>query len=315
MTSRRVTKEQKAAHARWAAKRRRLVGYGQWEPFVSSEPVRAHLRALQEAGMPVSGVVRALGMSRDALRYVMWGCGGYGPSETIRKETADAVLGYWPSLEDFPDAARIDPTGTRRRVQALAVLGWTSTAIAADLGRREASFNNALMAPKVAARFARAVAAFYDTHWNLRPEEHGVAGWVAQRARNRAQRLGWAPVGAWDDDTIDDPTARPQIDAIAPEAVCGPQATARFLMGESVILDPDGRRDVITHLMEWTEKTPEQIGELLDMSGGAVSRSWERIKAGSRAEGGRELRRRVFVASVPDRGRNMNHRVEMESAA
>ncbi|MFJ5294494.1 hypothetical protein [Streptomyces sp. NPDC088348] len=183
------------------------------------------------------------------------------------------------------------------------------------MGRAEASFNNALTAPKVSARLARRVAAFYDMHWNLRPEEHGVLAWVAQRARSRAEAEGWAPVGAWDDDTIDDPAAEPQVDAPAPAAESGTDVAARFLMGESVILAAAGRREVIAHLMEWTAQTPEQIGQQLGMTGDTVSRSWERIKVRSRVEGGKGLRRRVFVASVPDRRTKNLTRVEMESAA
>ncbi|MCQ9186232.1 hypothetical protein KMT30_45815, partial [Streptomyces sp. IBSBF 2953] len=41
------------------------------------------------------------------------------------------------------------------------------------------------------------------------PAEHGASQGGITRARRHALAHGWAPVGAWDDDTIDDPGAHP----------------------------------------------------------------------------------------------------------
>ncbi|WP_329123945.1 hypothetical protein [Streptomyces sp. NBC_01353] len=68
---------------------------------------------------------------------------------------------------------------------------------------------------------------------------------TSAKTRLRAQRSGWAPPLAWDDDTIDDPHGVPQTDAPAPAPVEGRDAVARFLMGESVVLDPVARREAI----------------------------------------------------------------------
>lgn len=315
MTPRRETKEEKAAHARWAVKRRRLVDRGQWQPFVPAEPVRAHLRKIQATGMPLRTVSERTGLTHTAIHYVLWGDVRHGPGERVRSETAEAVLAYWPTLGDFPDHARIDPAGTIRRVEALETLGFGRMLMAEKIGMPKCSFSRALKADRITAQVARAVAALYDGWWNRVPEECGVLLWVADRTRRSAKARGLVGPLAWDDDTIDDPAAVPQVDAPTPAPSSGPDVAARFLMGESVILDAAGRREVITHLMEWTEQTPEQIGELLEMTGDTVSRSWERIKSRSRTAGGRELRRRVFVASVPDRRNKNLTRVEMESAA
>ncbi|MGO5480449.1 hypothetical protein ACTQVS_09920, partial [Anaerovoracaceae bacterium HCP3S3_H6] len=47
------------------------------------------------------------------------------------------------------------------------------------------------------------VVAFYESVTRL------STGPQSTRVRNYAERQGWAPPAAWDDDTIDDPTATP----------------------------------------------------------------------------------------------------------
>lgn len=250
-------------------------------------------------------------MPRGALRSVMRGSGSYGPAQKVRRETGEAVLGFWPRLEDFPDYASIDPTGTRRRARALGVLGWTQATMAQRIGRPEAAFKASLRGERVSARFARTIKRTYDELWDQRPEDHGVPVWVAERARRRAQADGWYGPLAWDDDTIDDPAAVPQTDAPPPSYTEGENVVDRFLMGESVVLDKTGQRGVIAHLMEWTQNTPEEIGARLDMTGESVSRTWERIKRKARDEGRKAPWRRVYV---PLRDMDLT-RDELRSAA
>lgn len=306
-----TTDHQKAARARWAAKRRRLIGYGMWQPFVPAEPVRAHLLRVREAGMPLRATAARLNLSEYALDYLMYGDVAHDPGKEVRRETAELVLAYWPTLNDFPDAARIDPTGTRRRVQALETQGFNYRVMAARVNIGPKNFGRALAGERVTAQLARAVAAMYDAWWNQRGEDHGVQQWAAERTRRQAAARGHYGPLAWDDDTIDDPRAVPQTDAApaAPEA--GEKAADRFLMGESVVLDPAGRRQVIAHLMEWSSLTPEQVGERLEMNAEAVSRSWERIKARARKEGQPVPWRRVFEQL---RNKDLT-REEMERAA
>jgi hypothetical protein len=66
-----------------------------------------------------------------------------------------------------------------------------------------------LRGERTLVRVARAVRALYDELWRADPREHGVDNQAYSRTRNHAAAHGWAPVGAWDDDTIDDPAAFP----------------------------------------------------------------------------------------------------------
>ncbi|QKV98170.1 hypothetical protein HUT19_41350 (plasmid) [Streptomyces sp. NA02950] len=287
---------ERAAHARWAARRRRLIAYGQWDPFMPAEPVRAHLRALAELGMPIKGVEQALGLQPQALRHVTAGTYGYGPGEKVTREIGEAVLGFWPKLEDFPDSATVDPTGTRRRVEALAVGGWSRAMLAERAGRPYCSFRNSLNFARTSVPLAKTVVQLYDELWNERPEDHGIRAWVAERVRRTAQAAGFHGPLAWDDDLIDNPSALPQTDARVSLLGQGENLADRFLLGESVILDAASRREVLVHLMEWTDLTVAQVAERLEATEAAVSRAWERAKAKEREAGRTPPWRRVYIS-------------------
>ncbi|MCA1224040.1 hypothetical protein [Streptomyces sp. 8L] len=263
--------------------------------------------------MPYWEIAKRVGLAQESsLQHLMWGRGDYGPGRQVRRETAEVILAYWPSLSDFPDGARIDATGTRRRMEALAVRGWPSRLMAEQVGMLPQSFRKACNRDRVTARVARGVAAMYDAWWNQDPLDHGVSLYSVSRVQAEAMRMGFCSALAWDDDTIDDPDAEPEVAPVASaKPTEGSNVVARWLMGESVILDREGRRAAIVHLMEWTDLTPAQVGERLDTSAEAVSRAWERAKKKARDEEGRRLWRRVYIP-LSERGLT---RDEMESAA
>jgi|SRR5690348_1748543 len=308
MTS--VTAEaQRAAHARWKARRYRLIACGMWQPFVDAQPVREHLERLRTAGMSIRAIEERLGLPRHHFDHLLWGSEGRGPGDRYRTETAELVLGFWPSLDDFPDSARVDAVGTQRRIQALEVRGFSRAAIAQEIGMAVKSFQRTVNADKVTARLARAVRDVYGAWWNEDPCAHGVEEWVADRTRRAAERRGFHGPLAWDDDTIDDPRAVPQIDAPEPVVSEGGNLAARWLMGEAVILDRAARSEVLAHLFEWTNDTTEEIAARLGMTPEAAERKWYRLKEKAEAEG-RRLWRRVYVP----RERTLNQN-EMEEAA
>ena len=304
------TAAERAANARWQVRRRRLQKAGEWQPFVDAEPVRAHLRRIHAAGMSYPAICQRLGLPQaNSLQHLVWGRGQWGPGQQVRRETAELILNYWPTLQDFPDAARIDATGTRRRVEAMAVRGFSRAAMADRIGMCATHFKKVVGRDRVTAAVARSVAALYDEWWNADPSAYGLPRSSVSRALRDAQRAGYHSALAWDDDTIDDPNALPQTDAVQPVATEGENVAARWLMGESVILDRAARREVLAHLFEWTNDTAEEIAARLEMSPEAASRTWERIKDKARTEG-RILRRRVYVP----RERNLT-KIEMREAA
>ncbi|WP_333757990.1 hypothetical protein [Streptomyces sp. ISBFB 2968] len=300
----------RAARRHQQRKRRQLQAIGKWQsPRVDAEPVRAHVRAVLSTGMSEAALEARLDLSRGRFRHLLTGTDGRPPGREVERETAEKVLAFWPTLADFPDTASIDATGTRRRAEALAVLGWSGARLAQEIGMLKDNFNTCLRAQRVSARFARKVAALYDRLWSQRPEDHGVAPSVAGWTRKRAAAAGFVGPLAWDDDTIDDPTALPQTDALAPAASDGDNLAARWLMGESVILSRAERNEVLQHLFEWTTDTTAQIAARLEMSPEAAERQWHRLQQKAAADG-RRLWRRAWAYRDKDLTKN-----EMGAAA
>ena len=307
-----LTDSQRRARAHSRRRVRRLKGMGLWQdPYVPAEPVRQHLHKIHDqTGMPYRAIAKKIGLPHDSsLQALLWGKGEHGPSKTVSRETAQLVMAYWPTMDDLPPTTLVDATGTRRRVQALAVRGWSRNWLARQIGMHEDAFRKALGRKQVTAGLARRVAATYDEWWNQDPLDHGCALNPVSIVRSGAQRAGWHGPLAWDDDTIDNPSAVPMTDAVPLAATEGGNVAARWLMGESVVLDREARREVLAHLFEWTNDTTAEIAARLDMSPEAAERQWGRMKARAAAED-RRLWRRVYVP----RERTLDQD-EMEEAA
>ena len=103
-----------------------------------------------------------------------------------------------------PTRGLISAVGSTRRVRALARLGWTNTAIAeaAGLALMTVSVVRSGNHPTTSPRTASGV----DKAYRLLSGTPGPS----TATRDAAERAGWAPPLAWDDDTIDDPEATPE---------------------------------------------------------------------------------------------------------
>jgi hypothetical protein len=244
MTTEQAVREARTRQARY---RRRLIAYGQWQPFADAQPVREHVQAIRGAGMSLAGIAKYTGVNIGSIDHLLYGKAPYPPAVKIRTENAQALLAYWPTLDDFDDGAVIDATGTRRRIQALAAAGWPSNAIHQHINHITHKAVERLRASqRVTARTARAARDFYNQVSEQTAEDHGVTPWVAARTRTYATKYEWAPPIAWDDDTIDDPTAQPDYGR-------------KLNFHERAAL----RREEIIHFA-WHGDTPEQILARLD---------------------------------------------------
>ncbi|MFI6530471.1 hypothetical protein [Streptomyces uncialis] len=203
------TEAELAALSRWAKRRRRLIGYGQWQPFTDATPVRAHVEAIRATGMSVATIVGRTGVGLGTLEHLLYGSGGWPPARQIRTEAADALLRFWPVLDDYPDGARIDATGSRRRLQALAVDGWNAEWVADRIGIASTPVYAIRSGRRTVtrARVARSIRNLGPAVSGLRPEDNGIHPAIALRTRRYAEAADWQPWIAWDDDTIDDPAA------------------------------------------------------------------------------------------------------------
>lgn len=199
------------ARSRYDENRSKAITAGTWQPWADAEPVRVHVRYLQSCDMGLRAIATAAHVDRKRLQALLNGRPDRGtpPPTRIRPALAAAVLAVEPTLDTLGGCTVIGATGTCRRLQALVARGWPQHHLAARLGMTDSSFGATLHSDSVIVRTARAVRGLYDEMWRLDPREHGVGNQAFSRARNLAAVSRWAPVGAWDDDTIDDPAVFP----------------------------------------------------------------------------------------------------------
>lgn len=200
------------ARSQYDAARERAIAYGSWQPWTEAAPVRQHIRDLQACKLGLRRIAALAGVDRKRLQAILNGRSerGTGPQTKVRPALAAAVLSVQPTLDVLGPGTVIDATGTTRRLQALVASGWPQARLAARLGILASNFCLTITAERVTVRTARAVSSLYDALWQLDPREHDVDNQAYSRARNHATAHNWAPVGAWDDDTIDDPAATPE---------------------------------------------------------------------------------------------------------
>lgn len=281
----RPTPQERAAHARWAARRRRLIGYGQWKPFTEAEPVRAHVRAIQASGMPLRTIAERAGVSPATLEYLLWGDRLRETSTLIRTESAQALLNYWPTLDDYPPHALIDATGSRRRVHALATRGWPISTLSLRAGVSGHTLKRALAGRRISVRLARTVRDLYNELWDQPAEQHGTLKWVADRTRRQAAAANWAPPLAWDDETIDDPKTRAKRGGSRPDGTPDYAKAIRALEGEPIPLTGPERTLAVRIGLAQRGMTYKEIATELDMAPDTVMRAWERIKERAARDG------------------------------
>lgn len=198
---------------------------GTYNQLIDAEPARRHILRLQAADMSFDAIAVAAGLTTQSILEFVRSlpAQGRGRRRRTTPATEAKILAVTPGDRT---TGRIDATGTRRRVQALAALGWPARHIAMHAGLQTANAHHLEGRARVYVSTANAIAKTYDELRRLRPERHGVTKSHAQRTRNAAARNHWAPPKYWDDPEhpIDDTTFEPQNPAqiIADEA--------RFLM-------------------------------------------------------------------------------------
>jgi len=197
------------ATAEYERRRRKQIAYGRHQPFVDAEPTRQHVRALMASGMGVDRITEVAGISHGVLRRLLYGNNGRPPSSLIRPQAAATLQAI--TVPDLAENRYIDGTGTRRRLQALAVNGWSLRQLTIQMGYKDGS-NRAyqlIHCRLVTVRNARKVAEVYDRLWN-QPAPSAHFGAVT-RAKAEARKAGYAPPLSWDEDAIDDPKAKPNL--------------------------------------------------------------------------------------------------------
>lgn len=178
-------------------KRGRLLRHRGIPGRLDATPVAAHLRLLLDSGWTRLQIADASGVSERAIRYILNG------QPTVQRPKHAALLALAPRQD-----ARVRADGTRRRIQALACMGWPITRTARLAG---CSHNHAFQIlgggrERIAWRVADGYARVYrDLAHRRGPSEF---------TRTIARRNGWHGPLAWDRGAIDDPRAVPDVDVV-----------------------------------------------------------------------------------------------------
>ncbi|MFF5001747.1 hypothetical protein ACFY3G_02870 [Streptomyces phaeochromogenes] len=199
------------AVAQYNDAREHAMRRGEWQPWTDAQPVREHVRRLQACAMGLRAIAAAAHVDRKRLQSILGGRPerGTGPQEKVRPALAAAVLAVEPTLDNLAATTVIGATGTTRRLQALVAGGWPQEHLGHKIGVSPGNFSRLVEAPTVIVRTVRAVRGLYEECWRADPLEHGASQGGITYAKRRAAQAGWAPVGAWDDESIDDPAAFP----------------------------------------------------------------------------------------------------------
>lgn len=186
--------------------------YGRYDRYVDAEPVREHVRSLQAAGMGLKTISAQPGISHGALWKLMYGKrrtdGTREPSNRVLRTTADRILAIEPVAAD---GARVDQTGTTRRLQALMAIGWSASRLGERVGILGSNMSDLIHGRRqVTGATRKTIADLYEQFWDQPPPNVEWRDKISvSRTKRFAERNGWAPPLAWDD--IDDPEAAPFI--------------------------------------------------------------------------------------------------------
>jgi transcriptional regulator with XRE-family HTH domain len=249
------------AERAYVNRRNRLIAYGRWQPqtFVDAARARAHIRMLNQAEIGIQRVADLAGVSKTTVCRIV-----YDPKHTIRPDVEQRILAIRPTADNRNPNLPIDATGTRRRLQALVAVGWSLRILASRVSMRHASL--ALIANggrlEVLPATTRAIEELYDHLWDCRPPQATRAERISvAKSRSLAARRKWVVPAAWDDDTINDPAAKPDLGARA------------------------RRGDAMVENSDWLiaqGSTLEQAAERLGVKPGSLRRARERAAARER---------------------------------
>lgn len=169
--------------------------------YINATPATQHLRALAARGWTQPAIARATGLGEPNIRDI-----ATGRSRRIPRATRAAILAFQPGPDTAPDNYWIDPTGTIRRIRALAAIGHPIYRQAAAIGVGQSTLRHITAGNRqhVSRDLASALAALYGD-WSRRDGGSSTA-------RGIAAARGWHDPQYWEDTgRIDDPAFDPNF--------------------------------------------------------------------------------------------------------
>lgn len=160
---------------------------------IDPTPAMEHLRKLRDLGWTWRLISERSDTSLFTARHAFY-------RGTMSHAVSEAILAL-PLEEMHPALRMVDPTGTRRRIEALNYQGWSRRVLADRMGMGSASLSTMLREGRVTSRTALRVAALF--------RELGDREGPSDRVALRARLADYQPAIAWEYADIDDPKAKP----------------------------------------------------------------------------------------------------------
>lgn len=246
--------------------------------FVDPEPVQAHILTLEAAGMSASAIAALAECHEAAIVRIATGAGEF--AVPVHRETADRILLIPIELTAMPTLNQLPSRGSRRRIQALGAMGWSTTLLAREAGIPEHSLEAVLSTPLISVSKERAISGLFRKLWD-QPAPEGTPDEQFHKicALSRAESEGWVTALAWDDiDQDDDPAPTPRHDAGLVDEV----AIQLAITGQLVPLTAR-ERDIAVRRLRDQDVTGEEIANRLKISLSSVYRTGEEGEAGAAA--------------------------------
>lgn len=230
--------------------------------YVEAEPTRVRLAELAAAHVPIRALSRAAGLSDTGVKAIL-----DGTRSRVQQSTAARVEALsLRTLYSSQATGHVPRVGAVRRVQALMAMGWSHHELAAAGVPNTARLLSGTGHLVTLERW-REVCEVYDRLSMTPGPSPETRGW--------AKSLGYPPPLAWDDDAIDDPTARPhhQDTSSLHARVVDMVAVRRALDGRNQatgLTAPE--RSVAVRTMAARGQTDPQIADRLGVSDRTVLR-------------------------------------------
>lgn len=166
--------------------------------LVDAGPARDHLHRLIASGDALTVLAEQLSCPRGTLASL-----ANNPRKRISRTLANQILAIRPGNASAANRS-VSAIGSTRRVRALVALGHPLLVVAKSAGMELSTASYLLNGRadtihyELAQRVSKAYRALCGKQGNL------------TRSLRRAEREGWAPPAAWDDEVIDDPAAAPE---------------------------------------------------------------------------------------------------------
>jgi hypothetical protein len=209
-------KDEYESGAEYLRRRYRAKAYGRWNPWAAADPVRDHVRALHDqTGADYRQIAAAAGLGVHRVGHLLYGnrADGKPPAGKIRRDAAQRLLALTAAHLSPNARALVPAAGSRHRLRALIATGRPASALTAELGMSQHPVRDIISgrSRQVTGATRDTVRGLYDRLWDVPPPEFTPAQrQAAAYARGRAERAGWPPPLALDDDRIDDPAYRPR---------------------------------------------------------------------------------------------------------